>query len=198
MQRHVRTSWGSYNDLRDLTCSSDDHCCHHDHHRGGAGGGGGGGGGGGRSGQQVGAAAASPPPRAQKKRPETESQRRGQGAPDGKQQDSRQAKGKQMEQKKQQQEPENRHRPLTRLSQLQKEGNGLAGGTSSSSAVGRYSLSPPRLFPPAELPPVGRLRRVFTTHTRRRKKHAPGFQLTNLMKEPLRVVHSVPLCFPEG
>ncbi|XP_068243940.1 golgin subfamily A member 6D-like [Palaemon carinicauda] len=87
---------------------------------------------------------------------------------------------------------ENRHRPLSRLSQLQHE------GSTSASAIGRYSLSPPRLFPPAELPPVGRLRRVFTAHTRRRKKHSNGFQLTNLMKEPLRVVHSVPLCFPEG
>ncbi|KAK7075403.1 hypothetical protein SK128_022833, partial [Halocaridina rubra] len=96
----------------------------------------------------------------------------------------------------QQQQPgvqyENRHRPLSRLSQLQHE------CSTSASAVGRYSLSPPRLFPPAELPPVGRLRRVFTAHARRRKKHTHGFQLTNLMKEPLRVVHSVPLCFPEG
>ena len=81
------------------------------------------------------------------------------------------------------------HRPLSRLSQLQKE-------NSSNSAVGRYSLSPPRLVPPGELPPAGRLRRVFTAHTRRRKKNT--FQLTTLMKEPLRVVHSVPLSFPEG
>ena len=96
--------------------------------------------------------------------------------------------------------PQNRHRPLTRLNQLQREGDGsgVPEGGCLSSAVGRYSLSPPRLFPPAELPPAGRLRRVFTTHTRRRKKHSHGFQLSSLMKEPLRVVHSVPLCFPEG
>lgn len=95
----------------------------------------------------------------------------------------------------------NRHRPLTRLTQLQREGEGGGSGSDGSSmnsTMARYSLSPPRLFLPADLPPAGRLRRVFTTHTRRRKKHGHGFQLSSLMKEPLRVVHSVPLCFPEG
>ncbi|KAK9498429.1 hypothetical protein O3M35_003068 [Rhynocoris fuscipes] len=45
----------------------------------------------------------------------------------------------------------------------------------------------------------GPLRRVFTTHARRRSrkkrqtvKH-PGFALSTIMREPLRVVHSVPL-----
>ena len=56
-----------------------------------------------------------------------------------------------------------------------------------------------RLLSPHELPPIGRLRRVFTTHTRRRKKKSyGGFQMINLMKEPLRVVHSVPLTIPHG
>uniref|UniRef100_T1JMG0 Uncharacterized protein n=1 Tax=Strigamia maritima TaxID=126957 RepID=T1JMG0_STRMM len=39
----------------------------------------------------------------------------------------------------------------------------------------------------------GKLRRVFTAHVRRRKKH--GQFLRTMMKEPLRVVHSVPLNF---
>ena len=57
-----------------------------------------------------------------------------------------------------------------------------------------------RLFPAAEMPSTGKMRRVFTTHVRRRKKKKPGisFHLSNLMKEPLRVVHSVPLSFPPG
>jgi hypothetical protein len=46
----------------------------------------------------------------------------------------------------------------------------------------------------------GKLRRVFTTHARRRstrkKELVPGFNLSHMMKEPLRVVHSVPLSFP--
>ncbi|XP_033611418.1 GTPase-activating Rap/Ran-GAP domain-like protein 3 isoform X1 [Cryptotermes secundus] len=48
----------------------------------------------------------------------------------------------------------------------------------------------------------GKLRRVFTTHARRRstrkKELVPGFNLSHMMKEPLRVVHSVPLSFPNG
>lgn len=55
--------------------------------------------------------------------------------------------------------------------------------------------------------PVGKLRRVFTTHARRRSQRrnkkdetgtaaVPGFNLSRMMKEPLRVVHSVPLSFP--
>jgi len=48
----------------------------------------------------------------------------------------------------------------------------------------------------------GKLRRVFTTHARRRstrkKDLVPGFNLSHMMKEPLRVVHSVPLSFPNG
>lgn len=41
----------------------------------------------------------------------------------------------------------------------------------------------------------GKLRRVFTTHVRRRsqKKNLNAFNLSRLMKEPLRVIHSVPL-----
>ncbi|XP_065200520.1 GTPase-activating Rap/Ran-GAP domain-like protein 3 isoform X3 [Planococcus citri] len=41
----------------------------------------------------------------------------------------------------------------------------------------------------------GKLRRVFTTHVRRKsqKKNANTFSLSRLMKEPLRVIHSVPL-----
>ncbi|KAE8749239.1 hypothetical protein FOCC_FOCC004146 [Frankliniella occidentalis] len=59
--------------------------------------------------------------------------------------------------------------------------------------------------------PVGKLRRVFTTHARRRSQRrakkddpggqaavVPGFNLSRMMKEPLRVVHSVPLSFPNG
>ncbi|GAB6031594.1 hypothetical protein CHUAL_009357 [Chamberlinius hualienensis] len=44
----------------------------------------------------------------------------------------------------------------------------------------------------------GKLRRVLTAQVRRRKRNTPlpGFTLTNaVMKEPLRVVHSVPLNF---
>lgn len=49
----------------------------------------------------------------------------------------------------------------------------------------------------------GKLRRVFTTHARRRsrtKKDAgvSGFNLSRMMKEPLRVVHSVPLSYSNG
>ena len=58
-----------------------------------------------------------------------------------------------------------------------------------------------------EAVPVGKLRRVFTTHARRRSQRRnkkdetgaappPGFNLSRMMKEPLRVVHSVPLSFP--
>ncbi|XP_063235164.1 GTPase-activating Rap/Ran-GAP domain-like protein 3 isoform X1 [Bacillus rossius redtenbacheri] len=53
-----------------------------------------------------------------------------------------------------------------------------------------------------ETPPEGKLRRVFTTHARRRslrkKELVIGFNLSHMMKEPLRVVHSVPLSFPHG
>ncbi|KAA0199351.1 hypothetical protein HAZT_HAZT001080 [Hyalella azteca] len=58
-----------------------------------------------------------------------------------------------------------------------------------------------RLVPATELPPVGRMRRVFTSHVRRRKKNKPSaisFHLSNMIKEPLRVVRSVPLTFPAG
>lgn len=50
-------------------------------------------------------------------------------------------------------------------------------------------------------PLEGKIRRVFTTHARRRtrkKEMVPGFSLIHMMKEPLRVVHSVPLSFPNG
>ncbi|KAK7863100.1 hypothetical protein R5R35_001025 [Gryllus longicercus] len=54
----------------------------------------------------------------------------------------------------------------------------------------------------AERTQVSKLRRVFTTHARRRstrkKELVPGFNLSHMMKEPLRVVHSVPLSFPHG
>lgn len=56
-----------------------------------------------------------------------------------------------------------------------------------------------------QLPREGKLRRVFTTHARRRstrssKKDAAvaGFNLSRMMKEPLRVVHSVPLSYSNG
>jgi hypothetical protein len=53
-----------------------------------------------------------------------------------------------------------------------------------------------------QTPREGKLRRVFTTHARRRstrkKELVPGFNLSHMMKEPLRVVHSVPLSFPNG
>nr|XP_018899479.1 PREDICTED: GTPase-activating Rap/Ran-GAP domain-like protein 3 isoform X2 [Bemisia tabaci] len=57
-----------------------------------------------------------------------------------------------------------------------------------------------------QLPREGKLRRVFTTHARRRssrgsKKEAPpgsAFNLSRMMKEPLRVVHSVPLSYSNG
>ena len=53
-----------------------------------------------------------------------------------------------------------------------------------------------------QAPREGKLRRVFTTHARRRstrkKEIVPGFNLSHMMKEPLRVVHSVPLSFPNG
>ncbi|XP_069702439.1 GTPase-activating Rap/Ran-GAP domain-like protein 3 isoform X2 [Periplaneta americana] len=53
-----------------------------------------------------------------------------------------------------------------------------------------------------QTPREGKLRRVFTTHARRRstrkKELVPGFNLSHMMKEPLRVVHSVPLSFPHG
>ncbi|XP_054270708.1 GTPase-activating Rap/Ran-GAP domain-like protein 3 isoform X2 [Macrosteles quadrilineatus] len=54
-----------------------------------------------------------------------------------------------------------------------------------------------------EVPREGKLRRVFTTHARRRsrtKKDAgvANFNLSRMMKEPLRVVHSVPLSYSNG
>lgn len=56
-----------------------------------------------------------------------------------------------------------------------------------------------RLVPPGELPSSGPLRRVFSSHARRRKKSKGiSFQLSHFLKEPLRVVHSVPLSFPPG
>ena len=72
---------------------------------------------------------------------------------------------------------------------------------SSTSTAATVIVPGTRLFPTNELPPIGRMRRVFTTHVRRRKKKKPpviSFHLTNFMKEPLRVVHSVPLSFPPG
>lgn len=72
---------------------------------------------------------------------------------------------------------------------------------SSTATAATISAPSTRLFPTTELPPVGRMRRVFTSHVRRRRKKKPSaisFHLTNLMKEPLRVVHSVPLSFPPG
>jgi hypothetical protein len=48
--------------------------------------------------------------------------------------------------------------------------------------------------------PGGKLRRVFTMHAWRRstkkKELVPEFNLSHMMKEPLRVVQSVPLSFP--
>lgn len=53
-----------------------------------------------------------------------------------------------------------------------------------------------RLFPISELPPAGRMRRVFTVHARRPKKKKASrisIHLTSLMREPLKIVNSVPL-----
>ncbi|KAL3182197.1 hypothetical protein MRX96_007404, partial [Rhipicephalus microplus] len=45
-----------------------------------------------------------------------------------------------------------------------------------------------------------RLRRVFTAHVRRhsKKPRHGGFSLNNMLKEPLRLVNSVPLNFDFG
>lgn len=50
---------------------------------------------------------------------------------------------------------------------------------------------------------ISKLRRVLTSHTKRRKKKAPhhvggGFCLTSVLKEPLCIVNSVPLNFELG
>lgn len=49
---------------------------------------------------------------------------------------------------------------------------------------------------------ISKLRRVLTSHTKRRKKktahHVGGFCLTSVLKEPLCLVNSVPLNFEFG
>ena len=68
------------------------------------------------------------------------------------------------------------------------------------SSASHTSLSATRLFPMTDLPPPGRMRRVFTTHVRRRRTKKPPsicVHLTDLLKEPIRIVHSMPLD-PDG
>lgn len=84
---------------------------------------------------------------------------------------------------------------------LAKKENNVTYSSNTQDKTNSYLISnyPSRLFPPGELPSAGPLRRVFSTHTRRRKKSKGlSFQLTQFMKEPLRVVHSVPLSIPTG
>lgn len=71
----------------------------------------------------------------------------------------------------------------------------------SGSSLDLASLAETGEPPPRE----GKLRRVFTTHVRRRSKknsaatgNVAGFNLSRMMKEPLRVVHSVPLSYSNG